>query len=215
MANDVLVYTVQEGVLEPEKGDRGRVPSTSGWLVLGCGKLVFGGSFNVVSGLDGRNVRVGTGRLRGDGVDSTLLDVGVLGDVALASALGLKLLSSKNTSVEILDATSLDTFRAGRRLRAAEEERTLDDLPGAELPVVLDDTAVEEGDEDCDVLVCLLTCFFAMRERVLNLQEATIAATTIPVIRETMTAHVSLRSILADPPFQQMSRVRRKAVRKK
>jgi hypothetical protein len=84
-------------------------------------------------------------------VNSTLLDVGVLRDVALASALSLKLLGCKNTSVEVLDATSFNTFGAGRRLGAAEEERTLDELPGAELPIIFKDTAVEEGDEDCDM----------------------------------------------------------------
>lgn len=40
------------------------------------------------------------------------------------------------------------TFRSRRWLRTAEQERTLDDFPGLEFPVLLDDLAMQEGNEE-------------------------------------------------------------------
>jgi hypothetical protein len=82
-------------------------------------------------------------------VQNTLLHV--FGDVALTGALGFELFSREMTGVEIGDVAVSNTFGARSGVTATEEERALDEFPVLQLPVVLNDSAIEEGDEDWKV----------------------------------------------------------------
>lgn len=66
--------------------------------------------------------------------------------MGLSSAAGLKLFSGLVTLIKVPDARNAFGTRSG--LRAAEQKRSLDDFPALELPVLLNDLAVKEGDEE-------------------------------------------------------------------
>jgi hypothetical protein len=148
VVDDILVYTVEESVLGPPEGDRRGVPCTWGRLLLGNRQLVCGSGSDWMDGVDWGNVGVGAGAswLCIDGVDGTLLNV--FGDVALAGALSFEFFGSEVASVEVADAASCYTLWARSGLGTAEKKRSHDDLPVLQLPVILDESAVQERNED-------------------------------------------------------------------
>ena len=84
-----------------------------------------------------------------------MLTLDILGDNGgVASAASIELLTGKVALVVVANNT-LEVGRRRRNLATAEEERTLEDVPAVELPVLLDDDAVhpgneEEGDEESE-----------------------------------------------------------------
>lgn len=66
--------------------------------------------------------------------------------MCLASTLGLELVGSQVALVEVTNAR--DAFGAWARRGAAEEQRSFDDFPCLELPVLDNDLAVKEWDKE-------------------------------------------------------------------
>lgn len=144
--DDVLVDTAEEEPLDKPEHDLGLVPLTLG---PGADELLLLGHLNLTgSGGDGGVVRVVAGALV---VGGLLADVGSLDVVSagrvVAVAEVVELLAGQVTSVEVTDTTS-STLRLGRRLGALKQERAHSDVPPAELPVILDDNAVQPGDKE-------------------------------------------------------------------
>lgn len=166
---------------------------------------------NSMSRFDRDNIRVGASGLRGCRVNGILLNVFVYGST-FSSALCLELLRGKMSGIEVRDVANSHTLWTWGGLGAAEEERTLNYLPILEFPVTLDDATVQEGNEDFGLKVSRQTRATEWPE---DLHVATTRATTTPTTMETHTAWMSVRSIFAEPPFQQMRSDSRKEVTKK
>jgi hypothetical protein len=64
----------------------------------------------------------------------------------LSSTLGLELFVGQMSGVKV--ANSWDALGPWGRLRSAKKERSLDNFPALQLPVVHDNATVEEGDEE-------------------------------------------------------------------
>jgi len=133
-ADDILVDTVEENELEGPPHVGTGIPGLVG----------LGADHGLVPG------RVLGLRFLGSSLSSDLLAVSSLKIFAESSTVGvaalLELLSSKVTLVEVADNT-LEVGGSGRDRTAAEEEGTLNDVVGLELPVLLDDDTVHPWDE--------------------------------------------------------------------
>lgn len=64
------------------------------------------------------------------------------------SSPGVKLIPGKMSFIVVPDATLLDSLGASRWVWTAEQKRALNDLPPLQLPVVLENLAVEIWDEE-------------------------------------------------------------------
>ena len=139
--NNVDIDTTEESKLDGPEDELG---VEDGDIGLGANQRLPGGL------LVGEGVSVGAGGVSelslglGGGVAS--LSVGSALGVGTGT-LGLELLGGKVTLVEVLDG-ALVVGRGGRDLAAAEEERAHEDVVPLELPVLLDDQAVDPGDEE-------------------------------------------------------------------
>ena len=146
LVDDVLLDAVEGGVLGPVPCDSGSVPWACRRALLGLGELANGaGDIGGGGGGDGSDVRVVAIVLGVDGGGGALLDI-VGSDVGLSSTLGCELLGSQVAGVKVADTSN--TLGPGSGFGTAEQERALDDFPAFQLPVFLDDLAVQEGDEE-------------------------------------------------------------------
>jgi hypothetical protein len=133
--NDILVDTVQDGELDGPPDESTRVPRSIG----------LGANHGLVLRVIVR------GGLISSRVGSSLLVVASLeilskGSSALSTAL-VKLLTGKMALIEVANNT-LEVLGGGRDGAAAEEKRAKEDVVGLDLPILLDDNAVQPGDEE-------------------------------------------------------------------
>lgn len=133
--NDILVNTVEDDELDGPPDESTRVPRTVG----------LGADHRLVLRVTGRggliSSRVGSGLLVVPGLEILSND-----SSALSTAL-LELLTGKVALVEVANNT-LEVVGGRRNGTTAEEERAKEDVVGLDLPILLDDNAVQPGDEE-------------------------------------------------------------------
>lgn len=133
-ADNVLVDTVENGKLDSPPHESTSVPFGIG-LGADHGLVSSGGRVNLLRG----------------GVDDLLLvlsfDITIVGISSVLGAAGIELLTSQVTLVEVADG-ALEVGGRGRDRTTAEEERALDQVVSLDLPILLDDDAVEPRDEE-------------------------------------------------------------------
>lgn len=148
---DVLINATKEEPLETPEDD-GR--AVEGAVGLGTndasvGLLLIGVHGLTASSIVGESVRLGIRRrhivasLLLLALGSSLLIIGV----STTGTEGVELLLGQMTLIKVLDATT-HAFGLRTGLGAAEQERAHGDVPPAEGPVVLNDDAVQPGDEE-------------------------------------------------------------------
>jgi hypothetical protein len=146
LVDDVLLDTVESGVLDPVPSDGGSVPQTRGRALLGLRELAIG--FGDVCWCDrGERSDVGLATVAPgvDGAGGALLNV-ISSNMRLSSALGFELFGGQVAGVEV--ANTRETLGPGCGLWATEQKGSLDDFPALELPVFDDDLTVQERDEE-------------------------------------------------------------------
>jgi hypothetical protein len=145
--DDVLVDTAEEEPLDIPEQNLGLTPLAVG---LGANELLLLGHLNVAGdGVDGGGVvRVVAGVLV---VGGLLADVCGLDIISARSVITVaeivELLAGHVAGVEVTDTTR-STVGLDRGLGTLQQERAHGNVPPAELPVVLDDNAIQPGNEE-------------------------------------------------------------------
>ena len=151
--DNVNVDAAEEAPLEAPEEAGGGVPCALGTgtdeasLLLRLGLLVVGPVGVGEVGIGGGAVGAG-GLLALDALLALALEIafGVGGGGALSTAL-IELLAGEVAVVEVADS-ALEVLGSRRDGTTLEQQRALEDVPGADLPVLLDDDAVEVREEE-------------------------------------------------------------------